>query len=153
NAGAAASLALWTSGAFVVLGGVLARPLIRVLTGLTGRSGGRPRGGFVWRTARAGALGAAGRTLAILTPAVMVVALTGCLLGSLDAIDSARSAAVRDQVAGTDFVVTPAGGPRLSQAAVDRIRAVPGTVVLTTTPTTLFTVQDGVALIPAPAQA
>ncbi|MDH6130880.1 putative ABC transport system permease protein [Kitasatospora sp. MAA4] len=145
NAGASASLALWISGAFVVLAGVLARPLVRLLAGRGGS-----RGRFVWRAARAGVLGAAGRTLATVTPVVIVIGLSGCLLGSLDAIDSAKVAATRDQLAGTDFLVLPAGGPTLSRAAVDQVRAVPGTVVLTVTPSTLFTLQDGAALIPAP---
>ncbi|MBV6699822.1 ABC transporter permease [Kitasatospora aureofaciens] len=142
NAGGSAALALWTGGVFVILAGVLAGPAIRLLSGPAAWVLARRRPGMVWQTARRGALGARQRTAATVTPAVIVVALTGCLLGSVDTIGAARVAAARHQLAATDFVVTPAGTTGLNRAAVDRIRAVPGTTVLTETPSTLVAVQD-----------
>ncbi|MER7756216.1 ABC transporter permease [Kitasatospora sp. NPDC097643] len=149
SAGGSAALALWTGGAFVVLAGVLVAPVVRLLTAvpsaLHARFSRRP--GMVWRTARAAATGSGRRTVATATPAVIIVALAGCLFGSVDTINAARVAQAHQRLAGTDFVVTPTGVPGLSRAVVDRLRAVPGATVLAETPTTLYAVEDGAIVL------
>ncbi|MGW1196647.1 FtsX-like permease family protein [Streptomyces sp. NPDC002536] len=154
-ASAADSLGLLLAivGGCVLLAGVLATPVIRLLTvlpGLSARLRGRPAedgGGIVWATARQSSLTAFRRTAATTTPVVLVIAFVGCLLGSIDTINRSKVTEVRNQLAAADFVVAPAGTPGLSQAVVDRVRAVPGVQSLVITPTLVMADQDGQALV------
>ncbi|MEE1786170.1 FtsX-like permease family protein [Streptomyces sp. SP17BM10] len=154
NAADSLSLLLAVVAGCVLLAGVLAGPVLRLLTALPGvasRLRGRPAGdggGIVWATARQGALTAFRRTAATTTPVVLIVAFAGCLLGSLDTIDRAQATEVRNQLAATDLVVTPAGAPGLNRAVVDRVRAVPGVQALVITPTSVMAEQDGESLAP-----
>ncbi|MEU1510071.1 FtsX-like permease family protein [Kitasatospora sp. NPDC005748] len=158
-ASAADSLGLLLAvvGGCVLLAGVLATPVIRLLTvlpTLSARLRGRPAedgGGIVWATARQSALTAFRRTAATTTPVVLVVAFAGCLLGSVDTINRSKVTEVRGQLAATDFVVAPAGTPGLSRTVVDRVRAVPGVRSLVITPTLVMADQDGQALVAFPA--
>ncbi|MET8540658.1 ABC transporter permease, partial [Kitasatospora sp. NPDC004799] len=156
NAAAAASLVLLIVGAFVTLSGVLAGPVIRLLTALPAAAAARrdrasaEPGGVVWTTARQSALTAFRRTASTTTPVVIVVSLAGCLLGTMATINAAQVTTVREQLSRTDFVVLPAGGPGLSRAAVERVRAVPGTTTMVTTPTTVFAARDLEAAVARP---
>lgn len=154
NAADSLALLLAVVAGCVLLAGVLAGPVLRLLTalpGLSSRLRGRPAedgGGIVWATARQSALTAFRRTAATTTPVVLIVAFTGCLLGSLDTIDRAQATEVRNQLAAADLVVTPAGTPGLNRAVVDRVRAVPGVQALVITPTSVMAEQDGESLVP-----
>lgn len=144
NAASSASLVLVIVGACATLAGVLAGPVIRLLTALpSGRAARRDRdpadvGGAVWTTARQSALTAFRRTSATTTPVVIIVSLAGCLLGTIGTINAAQVSGVHRELARTDYVVRPTGTPGLSRDLVDRVRAVPGTTALVTTPTTVF---------------
>ncbi|MFE0175724.1 FtsX-like permease family protein [Streptomyces sp. NPDC059002] len=144
NAAASASVVLVIVAACTTLAGVLAGPLVRLLTALPLALSARrdpdaaEPGGVVWTTARQSALTAFRRTSATTTPVVIVIALAGCLLGTLDTINAAQVSGVRKQLSRTDYVVSPAGTPGLSEAVVRRVRSVPGTTTLVTTPTTVL---------------
>ncbi|MFD8085944.1 FtsX-like permease family protein, partial [Kitasatospora sp. NPDC059722] len=154
NAADSLALLLAVVAGCVLLAGVLAGPVLRLLTalpGLSSRLRGRPAedgGGIVWATARQSALTAFRRTAATTTPVVLIVAFAGCLLGSLDTIDRAQATEVRNQLAAADLVVTPAGTPGLNRAVVDRVRAVPGVQALVITPTSVMAEQNGESLVP-----
>ncbi|MDY0812145.1 FtsX-like permease family protein [Kitasatospora purpeofusca] len=148
NAAASASLVLVIVGAFVTLAGVLAGPVIRLVTGLPARfsrsaADSQDAGGAVWSTARQSALTAFRRTAATTTPVVIVVSLAGCLLGSIGTINAAQVSAVGRQLSRTDWVVSPAGTPGLTRALVDRVRAVPGITAVVSTPTTVYAEEEG----------
>ncbi|WP_405005727.1 ABC transporter permease [Kitasatospora purpeofusca] len=147
NAAASASLVLVIVGAFVTLAGVLAGPVIRLVTGLPARfsrSGdSEDAGGAVWSTARQSALTAFRRTAATATPVVIVVSLAGCLLGSIGTINAAQVSAVGRQLSRADWVVSPAGTPGLTRALVDQVRAVPGITAVASTPTTVYAEEQG----------
>jgi putative ABC transport system permease protein len=146
NAGASLSIMLVIVGAFATLAGVLARPVIRLLTALPSLLAGRRHpdagGGAVWMTARQSALTAFRRTASATTPVVIIISLAGCMLGSIDTINAAQATAARQQLSRTDFVISPAGTPGLSKAVVNRVRAVPGTTAMVTTPTPIFTLLE-----------
>ncbi|MFJ8433452.1 FtsX-like permease family protein [Kitasatospora sp. NPDC094019] len=152
NAAASASLVLVIVGAFVTLAGVLAGPVIRLLTGLPARfsrtandsvDGADDVGGAVWSTARQGALTAFRRTAATTTPVVIVVSLAGCLLGTIGTINAAQVSAVGRQLSRTDWVISPAGTPGLARPVVDQVRAVPGITAVASTPTTVYAEEQG----------
>ncbi|MEV0187410.1 FtsX-like permease family protein [Kitasatospora purpeofusca] len=147
NAAASASLVLVIVGAFVTLAGVLAGPVIRLVTGLPARfsRSAEPEdaGGAVWSTARQSALTAFRRTAATTTPVVIVVSLAGCLLGSIGTINAAQVSAVGRQLSRADWVVSPAGTPGLTRSLVDQVRAVPGVTAVVSTPTTVYAEEQG----------
>ncbi|MFC5667737.1 FtsX-like permease family protein [Kitasatospora misakiensis] len=152
NAAASASLVLVVVGAFVTLAGVLAGPVIRLVTALPARlsrAASGPAddadevGGAVWSTARQSALTAFRRTAATTTPVVIVVSLAGCLLGTIGTINAAQVSAVGRQLSHADWVVSPAGTPGLSKALVDRVRAVPGITAVVSTPTAVYAEEQG----------
>jgi len=139
--------------AFIILAGVLTRPLLRLLTGLPGRrraSGGLDAGGAIWSTARRGALAAIRRTASVGGSVAVVVALGGCLTGGLDAVNAAQAADIHRQLSAAEYVITPAGAPGLTQAAVRRIQAVPGVRTLALTPAQVFANLGGAALVNYP---
>ncbi|TDD32969.1 ABC transporter permease [Actinomadura sp. KC06] len=101
---------------------------------------------------RENALTAARRTASTAAPVLVTVGLGLSLLGATASIDGAEQAELRDQHR-ADFIVTPAGTPGLNQAVVDRVEAVPGVDTVVRTPTVLFALEDGEALVKYPAQA
>ncbi|MFE7929956.1 FtsX-like permease family protein [Streptomyces sp. NPDC057456] len=108
--------------------------------------------GAVGLLARAGAVAGVRRTAAVAAPVLVTVALAGSLLGATATIGAARAAEVRQQTV-ADFVVTPRDGTTLRAGVLDRLRQVPGTVVSAGSATTVFTLEDGVALVKSEARA
>ncbi|WP_405629039.1 ABC transporter permease [Streptomyces sp. NBC_00016] len=108
--------------------------------------------GAVGLLARAGAVAGVRRTAAVAAPVLVTVALAGSLLGATATIGAARAAEVRQQTV-ADFVVTPRDGTTLRAEALERLRQVPGTVVSASSATTVFTLEDGVALVKSEARA
>ncbi|MEU9306749.1 FtsX-like permease family protein [Streptomyces sp. NPDC048256] len=108
--------------------------------------------GAVGLLARAGAVAGVRRTAAVAAPVLVTVALAGSLLGATATIGAARAAEVRQQTA-ADFVVTPRDGTTLRAEALEKLRQVPGTVVSASSATTVFTLEDGVALVKSEARA
>jgi putative ABC transport system permease protein len=153
EASAALALVLIIVAAFAILGGVLAKPVTAFLTGaptdlhrLVGRrrvpGSGPRRGGATWTIARQTAATAFGRTASTATPVIIIVALAGGLLGTVGTLNAAAATATRQELAGSDYIVSPAGTPGLSQALVRRIRSVPDTTSLVEIPTDVYTEQD-----------
>jgi len=139
--------------AFSILAGVLIRPLLRVLTH---RPGSRSHadldvGGAIWSTARHGALAAIRRTASVGSSVAVVVALSGCLIGGMDAVNSAQAAATRQQLSAAGYLITSPDAPGLTQAAVRTIQAVPGVRTLALTSTQVFADQGGAAVVNYPA--
>jgi hypothetical protein len=126
----------------------MTRPLLRLLTyrPSTRVRGGLDAGGAIFSTARGGALAATSRTASVGTSVAVVVALAGCLTGGANAVSAAHAADTRRQLSAADYVITPAGTPGLTQAAVNKIRAVPGVRTLELTPTQVFADQSDAAL-------
>ncbi|WP_405768298.1 ABC transporter permease [Streptomyces sp. NBC_00080] len=108
--------------------------------------------GAVGLLARAGAVTAVRRTAAVAAPVLVTVALAGSLLGATATIGAARAAEVRQQTV-ADFVVTPRDGTTLRAEALEKLRQVPGTIVSAGSATTVFTLEDGVALVKSEARA
>lgn len=135
--------------AFCILAGVLTRPLLRLLTRRPG--GDLDAGGAIWSTARRGALAAIRRTASVGSSVAVVVALCGCLIGGMDAVNSAQAVAAHQQLSAAEYIITPAGAPGLTQPAVRSIQAVPGARTLALTPTQVFADLDGVAVVNYPA--
>ncbi|MFI5471417.1 FtsX-like permease family protein [Streptomyces cacaoi] len=108
--------------------------------------------GAVGLLARAGAVAGVRRTAAVAAPVLVTVALAGSLLGATATIGAARAAEVRQQTA-ADFVVTPQDGTTLRTGALEKLRQVPGTIVSASSPTAVFTLEDGVALVKSEARA
>ncbi|MFJ9023639.1 FtsX-like permease family protein [Streptomyces sp. NPDC102259] len=108
--------------------------------------------GAVGLLARAGAVAGVRRTAAVAAPVLVTMALAGSLLGATATIGAARAAEVRQQTI-ADFVVTPQDGTTLRAGVLDRLRQVPGTVVSAGSATTVFTLEDGVALVKSEARA
>ncbi|GAA1975980.1 FtsX-like permease family protein [Catenulispora subtropica] len=155
DAAAALALVLINVGAFAVLGGVLAKPVTGLLTAVpsavhallvrrrAAADGSRPgTDGATWEIARQTAATAFGRTAATTTPVVIIIALAGSLLGTVATINAGQVTATREELAGSDYVVSPAGTPGLSQAVVQRIRSVPDTTALVVTPIVVYTEQS-----------
>jgi putative ABC transport system permease protein len=139
--------------AFSILAGVMTRPLLRLLTyrPSTRARGGLDAGGAIFSTARGGALAATSRTASVGTSVAVVVALAGCLTGGANAVSAAHAADTRRQLSAADYVITPAGTPGLTQAAVSKIQAVPGVRTLALTPTQVFADQSDATLVNYPA--
>jgi putative ABC transport system permease protein len=78
----------------------------------------------------------------------MTVGLLCSLWGTSDSLQSAKTSEALAQIRATDFVIAPSGAPGLNQQVVDRVKAVKGIDVTVTTPTTVYTIQDDIALVP-----
>ncbi|WP_405828305.1 MULTISPECIES: FtsX-like permease family protein [unclassified Streptomyces] len=132
--------------AFALLAPVLVRPLARLVAWLPARLPGA--GGMLIRENAAAGIR---RTAAIAAPVLVTVALAGSLLGTTATLGEARAAEIRQQTS-ADFVITGGAGG-FDRAAVERIRAVPGTEVSATAATTVHVLEEGVALIRSDARA
>ncbi|GAA4232928.1 hypothetical protein GCM10022254_34160 [Actinomadura meridiana] len=101
---------------------------------------------------RENALTAARRTASTAAPVLVTVGLALSLLGATASVDHAERAELRDQHR-ADFIVTPDGTPGLNRAVIAAVAAVPGVDTVVRTPTALFALEDGEALVKYPAQA
>ncbi|MGW0944058.1 FtsX-like permease family protein [Streptomyces sp. NPDC002623] len=137
--------------AVALLSPVLVRPLVPRLPGTTGL------------LVRANAVTGVRRTAAVAAPVLITVALAGSLLGATATLNEARAAEVRRQTT-ADFVVTPQTpqtprspgtptGTVLEAKDVERLRRLPDTIVSAVSATTVYTVEDGVALVKSQARA
>jgi putative ABC transport system permease protein len=66
------------------------------------------------------------RAAAAIAPVLITAGLTASILGASDTANATASAAERQQAAGADFVVLPAGTPGLTTALLDRIHSISG---------------------------
>lgn len=123
--------------AVALLAPILVRPLVRAIAWLPGAVGM-----LVRENASAGVR----RTAAIAAPVLVTVALAGSLLGTTATIDKAKTAEVRTRSA-ADLIVS--GDERVAAS----LRAVPGAHVMTSAATTVYTLEEGVALIRSQAEA
>ncbi|MFG2874418.1 ABC transporter permease [Streptomyces sp. NPDC048337] len=126
--------------AFALLAPVLVRPLVRIVGWLPARLPGA--GGMLVRENAAAGIR---RTAAVAAPVLVTVALAGSLLGTTATLNEAKAAEVRQRTT-ADFVITGGAGG-FGPAAVERVRAVPGTEVSATAGTTVHVLEEGVALI------
>ncbi|MFD7259809.1 ABC transporter permease [Streptomyces sp. NPDC059874] len=132
--------------AFALLAPVLVRPLVRLIAWLPARLPGA--GGML---VRENAAAGVRRTAAIAAPVLVTVALAGSLLGATATLNEAKAREVSRRTT-ADYVITGGAGG-FDRAAVDRIRAVPGTAVSATAETAVYVLEEGVALIRSDARA
>lgn len=92
------------------------------------------------------------RTAAVAAPVLVTVGLAGSLLGATATVRAAKSAETRAQTA-AHFVVTPRGDTALDPATLRRLRTIPGTTVSATSPSAVYALEEGVALIRSEARA
>ncbi|MFF8831816.1 ABC transporter permease [Streptomyces sp. NPDC015131] len=133
--------------AAALLAPVLIPPLARLIAWLPARLPGAG-GTLVRENAAAGAR----RTAAVAAPVLVTVALAGSLLGATATLGAAQATEVRARTA-ADFLVTPAGGTGFDEAALRRLRAVPGAEVSASASSAVYVLEDGVALIRSDARA
>ncbi|WP_055568569.1 FtsX-like permease family protein [Streptomyces atriruber] len=142
--------------AVALLAPVLVRPSARLIAWLPARLPGA--GGMLMRENAAAGVR---RTAAVAAPVLVTVALAGSLLGATATLGEAKATETRERTA-ADFVVTPAGaageagGVRetgFGEAALERLRAVPGTEVTPSSSSAVYVLEDGVALIRSGARA
>ncbi|MCZ4102888.1 ABC transporter permease [Streptomyces sp. H39-C1] len=132
--------------AFALLAPVVVGPLTKALAWLPARLPG-----IAGRLVRENVLAGVRRTAAVAAPVLITVALAGSLLGVTATVNAAKAAETRAQSA-ADFVVTSdAGG--LDAATVARVRALPGLDAAAIAPTTVYRLEDGVALVKDEARA
>jgi putative ABC transport system permease protein len=125
--------------AFAVLAPVLVGPAARLVGGPLVRLRGAT--GLLVRES---ALAAARRTAATAAPVLLTVGLAACLLGITATI--ARAEADAERVPGA-YAVEPDGTPGIGPDAVARLRAVPDAEVAVSYPTTVYDLEEGVALL------
>ncbi|MFI1032257.1 FtsX-like permease family protein [Streptomyces sp. NPDC020951] len=125
--------------AVALLSPVLVRPLVPRLPGTTGL------------LVRANAVTGVRRTAAVAAPVLITVALAGSLLGATATLNEARAAEVSRRTT-ADLVLTPTG-TALKAKDVERLRQLPDTIVSAVSSTTVYTVEDGVALVKSQARA
>ncbi|CAL9544466.1 hypothetical protein SUDANB145_04292 [Streptomyces sp. enrichment culture] len=131
--------------AVALLSPLLVRPLIRLVAWPASRLPGA--GGLL---VRENAAAGVRRAASVAAPVLVTVALTGSLLGATATLDAAGAAEARSRTA-ADFVVT---APDLDEAAVRRLRAVPGTAAVSATATAaVYVVEEGAALVRSAARA
>ncbi|NEA73189.1 ABC transporter permease [Streptomyces sp. SID13588] len=132
--------------AFALLAPVVVGPLTKALAWLPARLPG-----VAGRLVRENVLAGVRRTASVAAPVLITVALAGSLLGVTATVNAAKAAETRAQSA-ADFVVTSdAGG--LDPATVARVRALPGLDAAAIAPTTVYRLEDGVALVKDEARA
>lgn len=131
--------------------GLLAPVVVRPVTRLLMRPADRLRGAGGTVVA-AGAAASARQTAATAAPVLVTVGLAASLLGAAATIDAAKTAMETAPVR-ADFVVLPTGPAGLDRQLVQRLRAIPGADVTTTTPTSVYTLEGRTKLIQRPAEA
>ncbi|MCX5333443.1 ABC transporter permease [Streptomyces sp. NBC_00140] len=123
--------------ATALLAPALVRPLTRVLA---------PCGMLV----RSNAGAAVRRTAAVAAPVLIVVALTGSLLGATATLNEARATEARERTV-SDFVLTSPTG--FAPDTLRRLRTIPDTEVSATASSAVYVLEEGVALIKSEARA
>jgi len=135
-------------GAFALLAPVAVRPLVRLAGWLPSRFPGA-----AGMLVRESATGSVRRTAAVAAPVLVSVALVGSLLGATATVGAGRADEIRDRT-NADFVVTAESGDRgLSGAALNAVRAVPGTRSAVSAPTVVEYLVEGVVRVPDPGRA
>lgn len=139
--------------ALALLSPLLVRPLTRLVAWLPARLPGA-LGMLVRENAAAGLR----RTAAVAAPVLVMVGLTGSLLGATATLNAAKASETRARTT-ADFVVAATDSPDstsgtgLAARTVERLRAVPGAEVSPTAATAVYVLEDGVALIRSDARA
>ncbi|MEV0742404.1 FtsX-like permease family protein [Streptomyces sp. NPDC050549] len=133
--------------AVALLAPVVVRPLTRLIAWLPAQLPGA--GGML---VRENAAAGVRRTAAIAAPVLVTVALAGSLLGATATLNGAKATEIREQTAAA-FVVTPASGAGFDSATLRGLRAVPGTELSATSSSTVYVLEDGVALVRSEARA
>ncbi|MFG2817543.1 FtsX-like permease family protein [Streptomyces sp. NPDC048410] len=133
--------------AVALLAPVVVRPMARLIAWLPAQLPGA--GGML---VRENAVTGVRRTAAVAAPVLVTVALAGSLLGATATLDEAKATEVRERTA-ADFTVTPAGATGFDEATLRQLRAVPGATVSASSPSAVYVLEDGVALIRSDARA
>ncbi|WP_328582099.1 ABC transporter permease [Streptomyces sp. NBC_00370] len=139
--------------ALALLSPLLVGPLTRLVAWLPARLPGA-LGMLVRENAAAGLR----RTAAVAAPVLVMVGLTGSLLGATATLNAAKASETRARTT-ADFVVAATDSPAstsgtgLAARTVERLRAVPGAEVSPTAATAVYVLEDGVALIESDARA
>jgi putative ABC transport system permease protein len=85
------------------------------------------------------------RSAAVIVPVLVTAGLTATILGANDTANAAASAGERQQAAGADFVVLPAGTPGLTTALLDRIHSISGVEATAVTDTKMLAYQPQIS--------
>ncbi|MEU6341053.1 ABC transporter permease [Streptomyces sp. NPDC046977] len=133
--------------AAALLAPVVVRPPVRLLARVSGRLPGAV-GMLVGEGAAAGVR----RTAAVAAPVLVMVALTGSLLGSTATLDGARAVEIRQRTTAA-YVVTVPDGAGFDARTLRRLRGVPGAQVSPSAASEVFVLEDGPALIRSEARA
>ncbi|MEU1616671.1 ABC transporter permease [Streptomyces sp. NPDC005722] len=134
--------------ATALLAPVLLRPPARLVARVLGRLPGAT-GMLVGENAAAGVR----RTAAVASPVLVVVALTGSLLGATATLDRAAAQEARERVTAAFVVTAPGGGTGFGARTLERLRAVPGTEASPSASSEVYVLEDGPALVRSPARA
>ncbi len=133
--------------AFALIAPVVVRPVTRLLTWPVSRL--RGAGGMLVRENTSAGVR---RTAAIAAPVLVTVALTGSLMGAVGTINEAKASELADQTT-ADYVLTAPAGSSFDQATRRRIESIPGVIASATAPSSVFVLEEGVALIRSDARA
>jgi putative ABC transport system permease protein len=134
--------------AVALLAPLLVRPIIRALAWLPARLPGAT--GMLLRENANTQLR---RTSAVAAPILVTVALAGSLLGTTATIAEAKATEMRTQTIADLIVQREEAGPAFDDRRLTAVRAVPGVKVMASSATTVYTLEDGVALIRSQARA
>ncbi|WP_433417989.1 FtsX-like permease family protein [Microtetraspora malaysiensis] len=135
----------------IVAAGLLTPAVVRPVTRLLAVPLGRLRGAG-GTVVPAAAAASTRQTAATVAPVLIAVGLAAALLGAAAMTDTAK-AAMQARPVLADYLVLPTGTAGLDRQLVERLRAVPGVDVATTTPTSVYTLEGATALIQRPAEA
>lgn len=130
---------------------LLAPVVLRAPTRLLARALGRLPGAagmLVGENAAAGVR----RTAAVASPVLLMVALTGSLLGAPATLDQAKAHEARERTAAA-FVVTAPPGTGFGARTLQHLRAVPGTEVAPSASSEVYVLEDGPAPVRSQARA
>ncbi|MBV1941153.1 ABC transporter permease [Streptomyces sp. BV286] len=133
--------------AVALLAPVLVRPVARGLAWPAAQLPGA--GGML---VRENAAAGVRRTAAVAAPVLVTVALAGSLLGATETLNQAKATETRERTAAS-FVVTAADDTGFDKTTLQRLRAVPGAENSASSPSAVYTLEDGVALIRSDARA
>ncbi len=133
--------------AAALLAPVLLRPLTRMLARALGRLPGAA-GMLVGENAAASVR----RTAAVASPVLVMVALTGSLLGAGATLDAAEAGQARERTTAA-YVVTAPGGTGFGTRTLERLRGIAGTKVSPSASSQVYALEDGPALIRSEAHA
>ncbi|MBT2510056.1 ABC transporter permease [Streptomyces sp. ISL-98] len=120
---------------------VLVGPLIRLLTWLPARLPGATA-----MLARENARTGLRRTASIVAPVLVTVALAGSLFGAAATVREAKAGESAGQSA-ADYIVTAGGKSGFDERALARVRAIDGIDALPLASTSIYTLEEGVALL------